>query len=128
MNAFPYPRDTARVIQRGPAAVLADDQRGQQQAGHDAVAHSSTAKPGCDIDMLAARVQPSNIWNPVERAVVLRHVLVWEQALAEAVRVLRPGGPIVVADLLANAPLRLLHEAEGADFRLLTLRGSWARP
>jgi hypothetical protein len=44
------------------------------------------------------------------------------QALTEAVRVLRPGGPIVVADLLANAPLRLLHEAEGADFRLLTLR------
>jgi SAM-dependent methyltransferase len=37
---------------------------------------------------------------------MLHHVVAWEQALAEAVRVLRPGGRIVAADLLANAPLR----------------------
>jgi ubiquinone/menaquinone biosynthesis C-methylase UbiE len=43
---------------------------------------------------------------------MLHHVVAWEQALAEAVRVLRPGGRIVAADLLANAPLRLLHQAE----------------
>jgi ubiquinone/menaquinone biosynthesis C-methylase UbiE len=61
-------------------------------------------------------------FDAVLSVLMLHHVVVWEQALAEAVRVLRPGGLIVVADLLANAPLRLLHQAEGADFRLLTLR------
>jgi hypothetical protein len=34
---------------------------------------------------------------------MLHHLVVWEQALAEAVRVLRLGGLIVVADLLASA-------------------------
>jgi ubiquinone/menaquinone biosynthesis C-methylase UbiE len=61
-------------------------------------------------------------FDAVLSVLMLHHAVVWEQALAEAVRVLRPGGPIVVADLLANAPLRLLHPAEGADVRLLTLR------
>ena len=61
-------------------------------------------------------------FDAVLSVLMLHHVVAWEQALAEAVRVLRPGGRIVVADLLANAPLRLLHQAEGADFRLLTLQ------
>jgi ubiquinone/menaquinone biosynthesis C-methylase UbiE len=61
-------------------------------------------------------------FDAVLSVLMLHHVVAWEQALTEAVRVLRPGGRIVVANLLANAPLRLLHQAEGADFRLLTLQ------
>jgi SAM-dependent methyltransferase len=52
---------------------------------------------------------------------MLHHMVAWERALAEAARVLRPGGVIVGADLLGTAPARLLHQAEGADVRLLTL-------
>jgi hypothetical protein len=43
------------------------------------------------------------------------------QALAEAVRVVRPGGHVVGYDLLSTAPLRLLHQAEGTPFRMLRL-------
>jgi ubiquinone/menaquinone biosynthesis C-methylase UbiE len=60
-------------------------------------------------------------FDAVLSVLMLHHVVDWENALAEAVRVLRPGGVLVVADLLANAPLRLLHQAEGAVYRLLTL-------
>ena len=60
-------------------------------------------------------------FDVVLSVLMLHHVVDWERALAEAARVLRPGGVLVAADLLANAPIRLLHQAEGADFRLLTL-------
>ncbi len=42
-----------------------------------------------------------------------------EHALAEAVRVLRPGGLLLGYDLLDTAPARLLHFGEGHDTRLL---------
>lgn len=53
--------------------------------------------------------------------IMLHHTLKWEQALAEAVRVVRPGGHVVGYDLLSTAPLRLLHQAEGAPFRMMRL-------
>lgn len=53
--------------------------------------------------------------------IMLHHTLEWEKALAEAVRVVRPGGVVVGYDLLSTAPFRLLHQAEGARFRMLRL-------
>lgn len=47
--------------------------------------------------------------------------MAWAQALAEAVRVVRPGGEVVGYDLLATLPLRLLHQAERARFRMIGL-------
>lgn len=55
-------------------------------------------------------------FDAVLSVLMLHHVVAWERALAEAVRVLRPGGRIVAADLLANAPLRLLHRPKGPTF------------
>ena len=51
--------------------------------------------------------------------IMLHHTVEWEAALAEAVRVTRPGGHVVGYDLLSTAPLRALHQAERARFRMM---------
>jgi ubiquinone/menaquinone biosynthesis C-methylase UbiE len=53
--------------------------------------------------------------------VMLHHTVEWEKALAEAMRVLRPGGHLVGYDLLSTAPMRLLHRDEGAHLRMIRL-------
>jgi ubiquinone/menaquinone biosynthesis C-methylase UbiE len=53
--------------------------------------------------------------------IMLHHTLEWEKALAEAIRVLRPGGQLVGYDLLSTAPLRLLHQGAGAHLRMIRL-------
>lgn len=42
-------------------------------------------------------------------AAMLHHTLAWEKALAEAIRVLRPGGRLIGYDLLDSAVSRLMH-------------------
>ncbi|HEX5266836.1 MAG TPA: class I SAM-dependent methyltransferase [Acidimicrobiales bacterium] len=41
--------------------------------------------------------------------IMLHHTVEWEKALAESVRVLRPGGHVVAYDLLSTGPTRRLH-------------------
>jgi ubiquinone/menaquinone biosynthesis C-methylase UbiE len=53
--------------------------------------------------------------------VMLHHTVEWETALREAVRVVRPGGHVIGYDLLASAPMRLLHRAETADQRIMRI-------
>lgn len=53
--------------------------------------------------------------------IMLHHTVRWESALAEAARVLRPGGWLLAYDILANRPARHLHELEGSTHRLITL-------
>ena len=53
--------------------------------------------------------------------IMLHHVLRWEAALTEALRVLKPGGWIVGYDILDTFLFRLFHRLERADVRLLTL-------
>ena len=47
------------------------------------------------------------------------HVVDWEQAIAEAVRVLRPGGRLVGDDVLDTAVSRLLHAGQDGGSRTL---------
>lgn len=53
--------------------------------------------------------------------IMLHHTLEWEKALAEAARVVRPGGTIVGYDLVSSLPFRLLHQAEGSRARMMLL-------
>ena len=62
---------------------------------------------------------PDGSFDGVVSWIMLHHTLEWEKALAEAARVVRPGGEVVGYDLLSSAPLRLLHQAERARFRMI---------
>jgi ubiquinone/menaquinone biosynthesis C-methylase UbiE len=64
---------------------------------------------------------PDSTFDAVLSWVMLHHTLEWEKAVAEAVRVLRPGGQLVGYDLLSTAPLRSLHRTEGAHLRMIRL-------
>lgn len=62
---------------------------------------------------------PDGRFDFVLSAAMLHHVLDWEQALAEAVRVLRPGGRLIGYDLLDSGPIRLIHHGEHHETRLM---------
>jgi SAM-dependent methyltransferase len=64
---------------------------------------------------------PDGSFDAVLSWVMLHHTVQWERALAEAIRVLRPGGHLVGYDLLAAAPLRLLHGGHEDHLRLMSV-------
>jgi ubiquinone/menaquinone biosynthesis C-methylase UbiE len=64
---------------------------------------------------------PNGRFDAVLSFIMLHHVIDWEAAAGEAVRVLRPGGVLVGYDLVASRLARWLHQAEGAGHRLMTL-------
>jgi ubiquinone/menaquinone biosynthesis C-methylase UbiE len=64
---------------------------------------------------------PDGSFDSVLSWIMLHHTVEWEKALAESVRVLRPGGHVVGYDLSSTAPLRLLHQGDGARFRMLSI-------
>jgi ubiquinone/menaquinone biosynthesis C-methylase UbiE len=64
---------------------------------------------------------PDDAFDVVLSWVMLHHTVEWEKALAEAMRVLRPGGQLVGYDLLSTAPLRLLHPASDPRQRMIRL-------
>ncbi|HEX2040889.1 MAG TPA: class I SAM-dependent methyltransferase [Acidimicrobiales bacterium] len=51
---------------------------------------------------------------------MLHHVIEWEKALAEALRVLRPGGSLVGYDLLATRFNRAVHLVDRSPHRLFS--------
>lgn len=61
----------------------------------------------------AARLPfPDGRFDLVLSAAMLHHVIEWDTALAEAVRVLRPGGRLIGYDMLDTLPVRLIHLGE----------------
>jgi ubiquinone/menaquinone biosynthesis C-methylase UbiE len=71
---------------------------------------------------------PDGGFDTVLSWVMLHHTVEWEKALAEAIRVLRPGGQLVGYDLLSTAPLRLLHRDDGDHLRMIRLPELRAAP
>lgn len=61
----------------------------------------------------------SGSFDAVVSFIMLHHTAAWEQALAEAVRGLKPGGTLLGYDLLSRWPARTLHRLEGAPHRLV---------
>jgi ubiquinone/menaquinone biosynthesis C-methylase UbiE len=62
---------------------------------------------------------PDGRFDLVVAAAMLHHVIEWDKALAEAVRVLRPGGKLVGYDMLNTAPARLMRVGERQGTTLL---------
>jgi ubiquinone/menaquinone biosynthesis C-methylase UbiE len=62
---------------------------------------------------------PDESFDVVVSFIMLHHVIDWEKALAEAVRVLRPGGRLVGFDLLDSRSMHLLHRAERSTHRMM---------
>jgi ubiquinone/menaquinone biosynthesis C-methylase UbiE len=51
--------------------------------------------------------------------IMLHHVIDWEKAVAEAVRVLRPGGRLLGFDLLAGPLMHLVHAGHSSHHRMM---------
>jgi len=62
---------------------------------------------------------PDESFDAVLSFIMLHHVIDWEKALAEAVRVLRPGGRLLGFDLLDSRPMHWLHRAERSSHRMM---------
>jgi ubiquinone/menaquinone biosynthesis C-methylase UbiE len=62
---------------------------------------------------------PDESFDAVVSFIMLHHVIDWEKAIAEAVRVLRPGGRLVGYDLLASRPMHWMHNAERSTHRMM---------
>lgn len=62
---------------------------------------------------------PDESFDAVLSFIMLHHVIDWEKALAEAVRVLRPGGRLLGFDLLESPAMHWLHRVEGSANRMM---------
>jgi ubiquinone/menaquinone biosynthesis C-methylase UbiE len=58
-------------------------------------------------------------FDAVVSFIMLHHVIDWEKAIAEAVRVLRPGGRLLGFDLLDSPSMHWLHRAERSPHRMM---------
>lgn len=59
-------------------------------------------------------------FDAVTSHLMLHHVIDWPLALAEAARVLRPGGIFLGYDLTDTRAARLVHRADGSPFRMIS--------
>lgn len=88
--------------------------------------HQSVAVERADVTALEF---DDASFDTVTTYLMLHHVIAWEEALAEALRVLRPGGTFIGYDLTNTRLARLVHRADGSPHRLIgmaELRGGLA--
>lgn len=64
---------------------------------------------------------PDGTFDVVVSFIMLHHTVAWEQALAEASRVLRPGGQLAGYDVVMSGPARVLHRLDLSPHRLATV-------
>jgi len=107
MRAHPQIRLT--VTDLDPSMVRAAHNRLSDVAGVTVQQADVTALPFDD-----------GSFDAVTSYLMLHHVIDWPAALAEAVRVLRPGGVLVGYDFTDTAFARLIHWADRSPHRILT--------
>ena len=62
---------------------------------------------------------PDDCFDSVVSCLMLHHIIDWERAVAEAARVLRPGGIFVGYDLTRTPLASLFHGLDGSPHRLI---------
>jgi SAM-dependent methyltransferase len=60
-------------------------------------------------------------FDAVTTYLMLHHVIAWQEALAEALRVLRPGGTFIGYDLTDTRIARLVHRADGSPHQIIAM-------
>lgn len=63
---------------------------------------------------------PDGSFDAVTSYLMLHHVIAWQEALAEAARVLRPGGVLLGYDLTDTGLARLTHRLDGSPHLLIS--------
>lgn len=79
-------------------------------------AHRNVTVDGADVTALP---YAAATFAAVTSYLMLHHVIDWELALAEAARVVRPGGVFLGYDLTDSRLARLVHLADRSPFRLI---------
>lgn len=106
--AHAHPRARLTVTDLDPAMV--SDARARLAARPNVVVQRA--------DVTALPFGPGT-FDVVTSYLMLHHVIDWSPALAEVVRVLRPGGVFLGYDLADTRAARVVHRADGSPFRLL---------
>jgi ubiquinone/menaquinone biosynthesis C-methylase UbiE len=70
---------------------------------------------------------PDGHFDVVLILLMLHHTVAWEEALGEAVRVLKPDGRLAGYDLVDSGVARVLHRLDGSVHRLATTSAVRAR-
>jgi ubiquinone/menaquinone biosynthesis C-methylase UbiE len=65
---------------------------------------------------------PDDSFDSIVSCLMLHHIIDWERAVAEAARVLRPGGIFVGYDLVRTPLASLFHRLDGSPHRLIVPR------
>jgi len=65
---------------------------------------------------------PDGSFDSVVSCLMLHHIIDWERAVAEAARVLRPGGIFAGYDLVRTPLASLFHRLDGSPHRLIVPR------
>tara|TARA_R110002124_G_scaffold117983_4_gene275158 strand:+ start:28646 stop:29221 length:576 start_codon:yes stop_codon:yes gene_type:complete len=108
----------AALLQRAPGIRLTVT---DVDEGMVASARGRLARPGPQVEQADATALPfeSASFDFVLSFLMLHHVLNWQAAIAEAARVLRPGGLLLGYDLTASPTAKLIHLIDRSPHRLL---------
>lgn len=78
--------------------------------------HSNVTVHAADVTNLPF---DNDSFDVVTSYLMLHHVITWEDALREVVRVLRPGGAFIGYDLTKTRLARASHKADGSPHRII---------
>ncbi|NMR31952.1 class I SAM-dependent methyltransferase [Crystallibacter degradans] len=108
----------AALLQRAPGIRLTVTDLDE---GMLANARGRFPRPGPKVQQADATALPfqSGSFDFVLSFLMLHHVLNWQAAVAEAARVLRPGGMLIGYDLTASQAAKLIHLVDRSPHRLV---------